>query len=38
LVVKATDSDGKDYSITMDQTNLVWQAPVIDQDDVYEKG
>lgn len=38
LIVKATDGDGKEFTITMEPTNFVWQAPVIDQDEKYLNG
>jgi len=38
LTVKATDKDGKDYSISLEPLNFVWQAPAVNQSDAYQKG
>jgi len=38
LVVKVTDGDGKDYQVTVEKTNFIWQAPVVNQPDNYKSG
>jgi len=38
LQVRATDSDGNQYTITPEALNFIWQAEEIDQSDVYLKG
>lgn len=38
LVVIATDGDGKDFQITVEKTNFIWQAPQVNQSDNYKGG
>lgn len=38
LTVKATDGDGKEYTITVQPVNLVWQAAQVNQSDNYKNG
>lgn len=38
LVVKAKDGDGKEFQITVEPTNFIWQAPPVNQPDNYKKG
>jgi alpha-amylase len=38
LVVKATDNDGVDYTITMEPLNFIWQAAAVNQSSVYKNG
>lgn len=38
LVVKATDNDGVEYTITMEPLNFIWQAATVNQSSVYKNG
>ena len=38
LVVKATDSDGAEFTITMESLNFIWQAPTVGQGSEYNGG
>jgi alpha-amylase len=38
LEVKATDGDGKDFEITVEKTNFIWQAPHVSQPENYKSG
>lgn len=38
LVVKATDNDGHDYTITLEPINFIWQAATVNQSSVYKNG
>ena len=36
--VKAIDGDGKEFTITLEPTNFVWQAPEVNQPENYKNG
>lgn len=38
LIVKATDNDGEEYTITMEPLNFIWQGATINQSSVYKNG
>jgi len=38
LTIKVTDKDGKEFTITAEPTNFVWQHPAVPQSSNYENG
>jgi len=38
LTVKAVTTENKEYTITVEPTNFVWQNSPVDQPDNYENG
>jgi len=38
LTVKAIDGDGKEFTVTMEAINFIWQGAAINQDSVYQGG